>query len=159
MNNGELAVMNNGELDALAGGLALFLGVFFLVASLLSLVIVVSTWKLFTKAGVEGWKSLIPIYNQWVTIQIAFSNTKNWLILALVLNFFSGFATGLDFPYVGYLLLLAASIANIYISYNFIRRFASKGMAVLSIFLPLIIYPIVAFSSKFQYEKYKENSF
>lgn len=159
MNNGELAVMNNGELDALAGGLALFLGVFFLVASLLSLVIFVSTWKLFTKAGVEGWKSLIPIYNQWVTIQIAFSNTKNWLILALVLNFFSGFATGLDFPYVGYLLLLAASIANIYISYNFIRRFASKGMAVLSIFLPLIIYPIVAFSSKFQYEKYKENSF
>lgn len=159
MNNGELTVMNNGELDALAGGLVLFLGVFFLVASLLSLVIFVSTWKLFTKAGVEGWKSLIPIYNQWVTIQIAFSNTKNWLIVALVLNFFSGFATGLDFTDIGLLLLLAASILNIYISYNFIRRFASKGMAVLSLFLPIIIYPIVAFSSKFQYEKYKEDSF
>lgn len=159
MNNGELTVMNNGELDAFAGGLVLFLGVFFLVASLLSLVIVASTWKLFTKSGVEGWKSLIPIYNQWVTIQIAFSNTKNWLIVAPVLSFFSGFTTGLDFPYVGYLLLFAASIANIYISYNFIRRFASKGMAVLSLFLPIIIYPIVAFSKKFQYEKYKENSF
>ena len=151
--------MNNGELDALAGGLVLFLGIIFLVASLLSLVIVASTWKLFTKSGVEGWKSLIPIYNQWVTIQIAFSNTKNWLIIAPVLNFFSGFAMGLDFPYVGLLLSFAASIVNIYIAYNFIRRFASQGMAVLSIFFPLVIYPIVAFSNKFQYEKYKENSF
>ena len=151
--------MNNGELDVLFGGVVLFLGVFFLVAGLLSLVIVAATWKLFTKSGVEGWKSLIPIYSQWVTIQIAFSNTKNWLIVAPVLNFFSGFATQLDLPYVGLLLLFAASILNIYIAYNFIRRFASQGMAILSIFFPLIIYPIVAFSNKFQYEKYKENSF
>lgn len=151
--------MNNGELDALAGGLILFLGIFFLVASLLSLVIVASTWKLFTKSGVEGWKSLIPIYNQWVTIQIAFSNTKNWLIVAPVLSFFSGLTTELDLPYVGLLLLFAASIADIYIAYNFIRRFTTQGMAILSIFFPFIIYPIVAFSNKFQYEKYKENSF
>lgn len=151
--------MNNGELDALAGGLVLFLGVFFLVASLLSIVIVASTWKLFTKSGVEGWKSLIPIYNQWVTIQIAFSNTKNWLIVAPVLSFFSGFTTGLDSTSVGLLLLFAASIANIYITYNFIRRFTTQGMAILSIFFPFVIYPIVAFSNKFQYERYKENSF
>lgn len=151
--------MNNGELDALAGGLMLFLGVFFLIVGLLSIVIVASTWKLFTKSGVEGWKSLIPIYNQWVTIQIAFSNTKNWLIIAPVLSFFSGFTSQLDFPSVGLLLLFAASIVNIYISYNFIRRFASQGMAVLALFFPVVIYPIVAFSSKFQYEKYKENSF
>lgn len=150
--------MNNGELDALFGGLILFLGVFFLVAGLLSLVIVASTWKLFTKSGVEGWKSLIPIYNQWVTIQIAFSNTKNWLIVAPLLNFFSGFVMQ-DLPNVGLLLLFAASIVNIYISYNFIRRFTTQGMAILSIFFPMIIYPIVAFSNKFQYEKYKENSF
>lgn len=151
--------MNNGELDALFGGLILFLGIFFLVAGLLSLVIVASTWKLFTKSGVEGWKSLIPIYNQWVTIQIAFSNTKNWLILPMVLAFFSTSIMQGDYSYIGTLMFTAASLVNVYISYNFIRRFASQGMAVLAIFFPLVIYPIVAFSSKFQYEKYKENSF
>ena len=151
--------MNNGELEVLFGGLLAFIGLLFFIVSLLSIVVIASTWKLYTKAGVEGWKSLIPIYKEWVTIQIAFSNTKNWLIIAPVLTFFAGFTTQLDLPYVGLLILSAASIVNIYIAYNFIRRFATQGMAILSIFFPLVIYPIVAFSDKFQYEKYENNSF
>lgn len=151
--------MDNGGLEVLFGGLLAFIILFFFIVSLLSIVIVASTWKIYTKAGVEGWKSLIPIYKEWVTIQIAFSNTKNWLIIAPVLTLISGFMTQADLPYVVLLLSLAASLANIYIAYNFIRRFTTQGMAILSLFFPIIIYPIVAFSDKYQYEKYESNSF
>lgn len=39
---------------------------------LVSIVAIVSTWKIFTKAGRAGWKSLIPFYSTWVFNEIIF---------------------------------------------------------------------------------------
>lgn len=48
------------------------LGLVFLGAGLLFvLLLIASFWKVFTKAGQAGWKSLIPIYNLFVLLQIA----------------------------------------------------------------------------------------
>ena len=65
------------------------LGGLFLMYGILSLVMIVSQWKIFTKAGKPGWASIVPVYNMIVMIQIA--------DLSLV-----------------YLLLLFIPIANIY---------------------------------------------
>jgi len=35
------------------------------------IVMIIAMWKIFTKAGEEGWKSLIPFYNTWVLLEIA----------------------------------------------------------------------------------------
>lgn len=42
-----------------------------IVSLAIAVFLLVSMWKLFTKAGKEGWKSLIPIYNFYTLIGIA----------------------------------------------------------------------------------------
>lgn len=32
---------------------------------------VIAFWKLFEKAGIAGWKSIIPIYNMWLLFEMA----------------------------------------------------------------------------------------
>ena len=52
----------------LVGGFFLF----FILLIILACVVltIVAEWKIFTKAGKEGWKSLIPIYNAYTLLQI-----------------------------------------------------------------------------------------
>ena len=40
------------------------------VSIILSLLLLVAEWRLFTKAGKHGWAVLIPIYNVWVLFEI-----------------------------------------------------------------------------------------
>lgn len=127
----------------LGGLLVGFVGAMFAIM----LILIIANWKLFTKAGEEGWKCLIPIYNTYTTIKIAFSGTKNYLIVATILSLFTGF---LGDSWLVLLIALATVIINIYISFNFMKRYTDTGMAVLSLFFPMIIYPIVAFSDKYQ---------
>ncbi|MDR1017694.1 MAG: DUF5684 domain-containing protein [Lachnospiraceae bacterium] len=44
---------------------------------------IVAMWKIFTKAGVEGWKSIIPIYNIYILTKISFGNGW-WFLLLLI---------------------------------------------------------------------------
>ena len=125
--------------------------VIMLISIAISILMIIANWKLFTKAGEEGWKCLIPIYNVYVVIKIAFSGTKNYLIVATILSLFTGF---LGDSWLVLLIALATVIINIYISFNFMKRYTDTGMAVLSLFFPMIIYPIVAFSDKYQYTEY-----
>jgi len=40
-------------------------------------------WKIFTKAGQDGWKALIPIYNLYILLQIV-GLPSYYLLLALI---------------------------------------------------------------------------
>lgn len=54
-----------------AGIFAGFFGVFLILCIIAWVVLtVVAEWKIFTKAGKEGWKALIPIYNAYTLLQI-----------------------------------------------------------------------------------------
>ena len=121
----------------------------------IAIIIFVANWKLFTKAGEKGWKALIPIYSTYVKIKITFNGSKNWLISGIILSFFSdllGVSTTLVL-----LMFLIATVINLYVSYSFILRYnTSTGMALLSLFFPVIIMSIVAFSNKYQYDEYTE---
>ena len=120
----------------------------------IAVIIFVANWKLFTKAGEEGWKSLIPIYNTYIKINIAFNGSKNWLISEVILSFFSGLI-GIDTT-LGLLMFLIATGINLYVSYSFLRRYTDTWMSILSLFFPVIIIPIVAFSNEYQYTEYVE---
>jgi len=52
-------------------GLALFSGFLLIIWLALAVVAIVASWKIFEKAGVAGWKSIIPIYNSWTLAEIA----------------------------------------------------------------------------------------
>ncbi len=44
---------------------------------------VIAGWKIFTKAGEAGWKSIIPLYNVWVEYKLIWN--PNMFFVALVL--------------------------------------------------------------------------
>lgn len=141
----------SASLLAFSVGLLLAIGFIFLC---ISIFMIITTWRLFEKAGEDGWKSIIPIYNQLIMIKIAFSNQKNWL-MALPLLFIISSVLPSD-NYVSSLIYAIAAGMSIYASYGFIRRFTDTPLAVLSLFFPVIVYPIVAFSSNYQYTPYKK---
>ena len=49
---------------------------------------VIACWRLFTKAGEAGWKSIIPIYNNYMMYKIVWQTKFFWI--SLVLSFAVG---------------------------------------------------------------------
>ena len=60
---------------AILGGFAIFL--FFLLLALMVLIIV-ANWKMYKKAGKNGWECIIPVYGYWVLTEIAGLNWWIW---------------------------------------------------------------------------------
>lgn len=52
---------------------------------ILSIALIIAEWKVFEKAGVEGWKCLIPIYSAYKLTEIGCGN--GWLFLLLLIPF------------------------------------------------------------------------
>lgn len=53
--------------------------VIFLVGFFLVVLNYIGMWKVFVKAGIPGWKCLIPFYNTYLTFRLAMGN--GWLFL------------------------------------------------------------------------------
>lgn len=51
----------------------------------LVVVAVVALWKIFTKAGEAGWKSIVPIYNTYILLKII--GRPWWWLLLLIIPF------------------------------------------------------------------------
>ena len=62
-----------------------FLVGYYLMCLVLCGVFIYCSWKLFVKAGIEGWKCLIPFYNTYLMFKIAFGN--GWLFLLMFVPF------------------------------------------------------------------------
>ncbi len=55
-----------------------------LISLAFAILSIVGLWKVFTKAGEQGWKSLIPIYNSYILFKIAGKKFTAYLILSIV---------------------------------------------------------------------------
>ncbi|RDU21799.1 DUF5684 domain-containing protein [Anaerosacchariphilus polymeriproducens] len=71
--------------DVIAG---LFTLPFIMIYLALTVLGIVVMWKIFEKAGKPGWGSLIPIYNFYCIMDIAWGN--GWLFLILFVPFVNG---------------------------------------------------------------------
>ena len=130
------ANMTDASYAALGGVLGGALAGMAMAISLISLVIgiltIIANWKIFTKAGQAGWKSLIPIYNLVILFRIA--GISPWWILAYLATFI---------PVVGWVVSLALSI---YLMVNLAKAFGKEGgFAVGLILLNTIFMMILAF--------------
>jgi Family of unknown function (DUF5684) len=67
--------------DVDTAGLAVFAGVWLFFWLALVVIAIIAMWKIFTKAGEAGWKSIIPIYNTIVMLKIV--GRPWWWILLL----------------------------------------------------------------------------
>ena len=60
-------------------------GFFFVWVFIFFLIAVIALWKVFEKAGYEGWKAIIPIYNTYILVKIA--GRPDWWFLLLLIPF------------------------------------------------------------------------
>ena len=111
--------------SGLTGAIAAMGLFFWLLSMALGVLMIVSLWKIFKKAGKPGWASIVPIYNIYIMCEIA---EKEWW----------------------YVLLSCVPFVNIYamiVLYNgMARRFGkSGGFVVGMILLPVVFFPMLAF--------------
>lgn len=52
---------------------------------IIGILLIIAMWKIFTKAGEAGWKSIIPIYNVYVFCKIIGVSFWKWVILCPLL--------------------------------------------------------------------------
>ena len=76
------------------------------------IVTIVATWRIFTKAGIPGWLSLVPIYNTYVMYKRfwsvgAFKRLVAWYVLSWILSMVTELV---PFSNAVYLVLIIASI-------------------------------------------------
>lgn len=96
-----------------------------IVSLVIAVLMVVSLWKVFAKAGEPGWAAIVPLYNTIVLLKIA-GKPIWWIVLLIipVVNLIS-------------LFIVAVSIA---------QRFGKgTGFGVGLALLPFVFYPMLAF--------------
>ena len=132
-------------LSVLAGVFAIY-GV---IALAIYVLLVIAMWRIFTKAGEAGWKSLIPIYNVYIWYKIVGLQNAFWLMIAFSV------IIGLLYNINATLYLICtviysitALLVTIFHSIRLSKSFGHQGgFAVGLIFLPTIFTLILGFSS------------
>lgn len=73
------------SVDTGAAGAALgaMFAIYMFVWLAVAVIAIIAMWKIFTKAGQAGWKSIIPFYNMYVLLQIV-GRPGWWLLLFFV---------------------------------------------------------------------------
>ncbi|WP_413669854.1 DUF5684 domain-containing protein [Mucilaginibacter sp. Mucisp86] len=113
--------------DMSAGMVGAIFGAFFIPCLIIWVIVVIGSWKVYTKAGKPGWASIIPIYNIIVLLEII-GKPIWWIIMLLIpcANIIFG---------IWMINLLSKSFGK------------SEGFTIGLIILPFIFYPILGFGS------------
>ena len=103
-----------------------------IISLLLSILLIVSMWKIYKKAGKPGWAAIVPVYNIIVLLEIA------------------------ELP-LWYIALFLVPFANIYAMFKIYIELAHKfgkstGFGVASVFFSVICFPILAFNKNIVYK-------
>lgn len=94
---------------------------------LVTIVIIISLWKIFQKAGEKGWYAIVPIYNLYILTKII--GKKWWWVILYII------------PYFGIIWIIWTT--------NRLRKSFEKNWIFLvgMTFLPFIFFPIIAFDT------------
>ncbi|MBR2711854.1 MAG: zinc ribbon domain-containing protein [Bacilli bacterium] len=127
------------------------IGIVLVFALVIYVLQVIGMWKVFKKSGEEGWKAIIPIYNQYTMCKI--TGVNPWWVLIVVVA--SGLTGALGESDLASVVSLLSSIISIYFSVllyvSLARAFGkSDGFAVGLILLnPIFLLILGCGSSKF----------
>jgi len=123
-------------LDLLVGAGTVVM-VFYVIVLVL---MIVSTWIIFTKAGKPGWAAIIPVYNAIVFVQVA-QKGLGWT-LVLLLGWLLMFIPILGWIAYPILMLVAVIIVYSGLSKSFGQ---GAGFTVGLVLLSIVFIPILAF--------------
>ena len=119
------------------------LGILLIPVLIAAILVIIAKFKMYKKAGEEGWKCLIPYYNTWTECKFVGLNT-NWVWILLGTTLISGFFEDAA------IISLAASIITLYfnvlLSVSVAQSFGKDtGFGIGLLFLPFVFYPIIGF--------------
>lgn len=98
-----------------------------IISLIIAVIAIVSSWKIFTKAGEAGWKCLIPIYN--IVVLLSIVNRPLWFIILFFI------------PFVNLIVLIM-------ITHDLSKAFGrGVGFTIGLLVLPIIFYPMLAFGN------------
>ena len=142
---------NYESLFAVAG-IALLL--MLLIAIPIIVLMIVAKCKMYKKAGKNGWEAIIPFYSDWVYVEIS---GLNWYwffaliagsLLSLTLTSKNG-DSNISFNLGSLIALFGSFICN----YNIAKKLhKDTGFAVLMTIFPIVLIPMIGFSSKYQFD-------
>lgn len=126
-------------------------GMYLMIAFAWCLLQIIANWRIFTKAGEAGWKSIIPIYGDYISYKIAWQPAYFWLtfILGIVSSYLQGtLETGESLTVYMLVILIKIILVVISIMYSIklARAFGrGTGFAIGLIFLQPIFMLILGF--------------
>jgi len=105
--------------------LGLIFGGFLIIWLAVVVILIVSLWKIYRKAGKPGWASIIPVYN--IVVLLEMIGKPIWWVIFIFI------------PVVN-------MIFSVIVAYHLARAFGKDiGFAIGLMILPFIFYPILAF--------------
>ena len=156
--NTTTTLSNQDALMAASAMVGASIGVMIACAFVVYILTVIADWKIFTKAGEAGWKSIIPIYNLYVQAKIAWKNTAGCYIYALgalAVSVLYSFALSADPNTVGPVLgmiavvcIIALCVLHILVMIKLSKAFGKGGgFAFGLIVFPTIFTLVLGFGS------------
>ena len=61
------------------------LAVYLVISLVWYIIMVIANWRIFTKAGEAGWKSIIPFLNTYVLFKIAWNIKMFWIMMGTLI--------------------------------------------------------------------------
>ena len=114
-----------------------------IVAVAILVLVIVANWKVFTKAGEKGWKSIVPILNTITLFKIA--GVSPLLILWYLLSFI---------PVLGAVICLGITI---YVYYKLAKAFGKDAGFVVGLVLLNSIFMMILGFGKAEYQLEAKN--
>ena len=135
---------------------AIALGGFLIIACLIILAIlivyIVAKCTFYKKAGRKGWEAIIPFYSTWVLVEM--SGLNWWWFLILMASSIVSLLFGDNNDNLIAIAYLATIFGSFVCHYNLSKKLhKDTGFAILWTIFPMIMYPIIAFSKNYIFDK------
>lgn len=141
-----------GVAGGLIAGILMFMVVIIIISLVIAILKLIGTWKMLTKAGESGWKSLIPFYNQWTLCKVA-GISPYWVLEIIVVSMINTVLNGiLGSNVISVILSLIVYANTIYfwviLSISLAKSFGKDtGFGVATVFFSFITYPMMGMGS------------
>lgn len=141
-----------GVAGGLIAGIMMFIVVLIIISLVIEILKLIGTWKMLTKAGESGWKSLIPFYNQWTLCKVA-GISPYWVLEIIVVSMINSVLNGiLESNVISGILSLIVYANTIYfwviLSISLAKSFGKDtGFGVATVFFSFITYPMMGMGS------------
>ena len=129
-------------------------GIYVLFAFTWWILQIVANWRIFTKAGEAGWKSIIPVYGDYISYKIVWQTGYFWLMFVLdiisswIQNYANPAGDSTLLLMIVSLIRIITGIIGIMYSVKLARAFGRGiGFAIGLIFLQPIFMLILGFGS------------